>query len=71
MPRVEELYQGAVIDRRSIADVVEQKFGPQPDADRFADMLVDPDTNNITIRDLVIRLYSMWKKNRPGDPTAS
>lgn len=64
MPRVEGQFEGSSIDRRSIADVIELRFGPQPDADRFADLLVDPETDRIEIRDLVIRLYTYWKKSR-------
>ncbi len=66
MPRVEGLFEGSTIDRRGIADVIEDRMGPQPDADRFADILVDPETDRVDIRELVVRLYGYWKKNRVG-----
>jgi len=63
---VEGQIDGSTVDRRRIADIIEMKFGHQPDADRFADLMVDPETDHVSIGDLVTRLYSLWKKNQPG-----
>ena len=66
MARVERQFDGSTIDRRGIADIIEERFGHQPDADRFADITVDPETDRVELRELVVRLYSSWKKNQQG-----
>jgi hypothetical protein len=64
MPRVEGQYDGAFVDRKAIADIIERHFGPQDEADIFADMLVDPETGKVGIEPLITRLYQQWKRAR-------
>jgi len=83
MPRVEGQYDGGFVDRKGIADMVERRFGPQEDADAFADILVDPDSPPGPERSLVerlisgrldelddflTRLYTSWKRGRSSGP---
>jgi len=68
MPRVEGQYDGGFVDRKGIADMVERRFGPQEDADAFADILVDPETDRVGIEALVTRLYTSWKRGRSSGP---
>ena len=64
MPRVEGQREGSTLDRRSIADIIEKTLGPDPDADAFAQVIVDPETESITVDRLLIRLFQSWKKER-------
>lgn len=66
MPRVESQYDGYSVDARVVADIIELRFGPQPDADVFADLICDPQTGKVSVPELVTRLYSCWKKGRSG-----
>ena len=52
------------MDRRTIADIVEKAVGPDPEADAFAQVIVDPDTESITVDRLVVRLFQFWKRQR-------
>ena len=64
MPRVEGQRDGAPLDRRSIADVIERTLGPDPDADLFAQLIVDAETETITVDRLVVRYFQTWKRDR-------
>ena len=66
MPRVEKQYDDYAMDARMIADIIELRLGPQPDADVFADLICDPQTGKVSVPELVTRLYACWKKTRTG-----
>jgi hypothetical protein len=70
MPRVEGQRDGAPLDRRSIADVIERLLGPDPDADLFAQLVVDAETETISVDRLVVRYFQMWKRDRARQGSA-